>query len=77
METLIMQPKNKEQLSALKAIAKALKVDYSVQDLSERDKSISMYGKEFVEKIEKAEKSVREGNFITLDPTKSLWENIL
>jgi len=28
METLIVQPKNKEQLAALKAIMKALKVDF-------------------------------------------------
>lgn len=28
METLIMHPKNKEQLSALKAFAKAMKVDF-------------------------------------------------
>ncbi len=72
-----MQPKNKEQLSALKAIAKAFEIDYSVQYLSEREKSINLYGKDFVEKIEKAQQAVKNGDFVKLDPNKSLWENIL
>jgi len=31
METLIVQPKSKEQLTALKAIMKALKVDFKTE----------------------------------------------
>jgi len=31
METLIVQPKNKEQLAALKAIMKALKVEFKAE----------------------------------------------
>jgi len=43
METVIMHPKNDEQLSALKAFAKALKVDFE----------ISPYNTDFVAKIKK------------------------
>jgi hypothetical protein len=44
METLIMHPENKEQAAALKAVAKALKVDF------ETDKG-SPYNPEFVAKV--------------------------
>ena len=80
METLIMHPQNKEQLAALKAFAKALKVPFDKNkevELSEREKGIKLYGKDLVEKIERAEKAIQKGEFITLDPEKSLWENIL
>ncbi|MFC3561668.1 DUF2683 family protein [Pedobacter jamesrossensis] len=79
METLIMHPETKEQLAALKAIAKALKVPFQKKDktaLTEREKTINLYGIEMVEAIEKAEESIKKGNVKTLDPTKSLWENI-
>jgi len=80
METLIMHPQNKEQLAALKAFAKALKVPFEKNEkaeLSDREKGILLYGKDFVEKIERGEEAIKDGKFITLDPTKSLWENIL
>jgi len=80
METLIMHPQNKEQLTALKAFAKALKVPFyknKEAELSEREQGIKLYGKNLVEKIERGEKAIKEGEFITLDPKKSLWENIL
>lgn len=80
METLIMHPPNKEQLIALKAFAKALKVPFDKNrevELSEREKGIRLYGKDFVEKIERGEKAIQKGEFITVDPDKSLWENIL
>lgn len=80
METLIMHPENKEQLIALKAFAKALKVRFekrSGKDLSEREKTIALYGIDLVETVERAEKSIKEGNIKVLDPSKSLWENIL
>jgi len=79
METLIMHPETKEQLAALKAIAKALKVPFQREqqpELTEREKAINLYGIDMVETVERAERSIKEGNFKTLDPTKSLWENI-
>jgi hypothetical protein len=79
METLIMHPENKEQLTALKAFAKALKITFErekKQELSERDKTIALYGIDLVETVERAEQSIKEGNVKTLDPSKSLEENI-
>ena len=74
-----MHPKTKEQLAALKAIAKALKVPFKKEqkaELTEREKTIKLYGIEMVGAVEKAEESIKKGNYKTLDPTKSLWENI-
>ena len=68
METVIMHPKSKEQLSALKAFAKALKVEFET--------SKSSYNPEFVSKIKESKKQVEEGKFITLDPGKSVWESL-
>jgi len=71
-----MHPENKEQL----AVAKALKVPFEKekkQELTEREKTIALYGKDLVETVERAEKSIKAGNVKVLDPSKSLWENIL
>lgn len=79
METLIMHPENKEQLVALKAFAKALKVRFekrSEKDLSEREKTIALYGIDLVETVERAEKSIKDGNVKAYDNSKSLEENI-
>jgi len=61
-----MHPKNSEQLSAIKAFAKALKVDFET----------SPYNPDFVAKIKESKKEVEKGKFTTLDPKKSLWENL-
>jgi len=66
METVIMHPENKEQLSALKAIAKALNVKFET----------SPYNPEFVAMIKETKKQVDAGKFTELDPDKSLWENL-
>jgi len=63
-----MHPKNKEQLSALKAIAKALKVEFETTE--------NPYNPDFVAKIKESTKQVQEGKFTTLDPDKSVWENL-
>ncbi len=70
METLIVQPKNQKQLAAVKAVLRAL-------DISFKKENESPYDPEFVAKIEKSRKQVKEGNFVTVDPKKSLWESIL
>lgn len=64
METLIMRPENKEQLIALKAVAKALKVPFEKNEeanLTEREKGIKLYGREMVEAVEQAEIDIRNG----------------
>jgi hypothetical protein len=62
METLIMHPKNKEQLLALKAIAKAWKINVEV----------SPYDPDFVAMIKKAEKA---GNYKDIDPN-DIWGSL-
>jgi hypothetical protein len=68
MQTVIVHPKSKEQLSALKAFVKALKMDFETEP--------SPYNPEFVAKIKEAQKQADEGQYITLDPSKSIGENL-
>ena len=68
METVIMHPENTEQLNALKAFAKAMKVKFETNK--------SPYNTDFVKKIQESKRQVEKGNFTTLDPDKSLWENL-
>ena len=65
METMIMHPKNKEQLSALKAIAKALKIDFET--------TASPYDPVFVKKILDGRKDVKNGKGIKV-AVKDLWK---
>jgi hypothetical protein len=64
METLIMHPENKEQLLALKAIAKALKISVETQQ--------SPYDPDFVAMVKNAEK---RGNYKTVDPN-DVWGSL-
>jgi hypothetical protein len=64
METLIVQPKSKEQLTALKAIIKALKVDFKTQK--------DTYGPEFVAKMKKAEGDIKAGRTTKIEPA-DIW----
>jgi len=54
MEALIVEPKNKKELQAIKAVLKAL-------DISFRTEEESLYDPEFVAKIKKSEQQVKEG----------------
>ena len=54
MEALIVEPKNKKELQAIKAVLKAL-------DISFRTEQESPYDPEFVAKIKKSEQQVKEG----------------
>ena len=65
METLVMHPANKEQLAALKAIAKALKIPFE-------KKEEEQYNPAFVKMIKDAEK---RGDFKEVDPN-NLWESL-
>jgi len=64
METLIMHPKNKEQLVALKALAKAWKISVETKE--------SPYDPDFVAMVKKAEK---RGNFKEID-VKDVWGSL-
>jgi len=65
METLIVQPKTKEQLAALKAVIKALKIDFRSE--------ASPYNPEFVKKILKGREDIKNGKGVKID-TKDLWK---
>ena len=62
MTTIIMHPQNKEQLTALKALAKALKISVET----------SPYDPEFVAMVKKAEKT---GNYKEVDPN-DVWGSL-
>jgi protein subunit release factor B len=65
METVIASPSNKEQLKALKAFMKALKVEFKVEK--------SPYDPEFVAKIEQSKKEIAEGKGIRIK-VEDLWK---
>jgi hypothetical protein len=65
-----MHPKNRKQLATVEAILKAL-------DVSFKKEEEDYYNPEFVAMVLESKKQVEEGNYITLDPSKSLWENIM
>jgi ribosomal protein S20 len=65
METLIVHPENKAQLTAIKAFLKALKISFEKKD-SEN------YRPEFVEMVKKAENNA---DYKTIDP-HHLWESL-
>ncbi|MRX45693.1 DUF2683 family protein [Pedobacter puniceum] len=66
METLIVHPENKEQLAAIKAFMKALKINF------EKKLGESPYNPEFVDMIKKAKKNP---SYKTVDPN-NLWESL-
>jgi hypothetical protein len=65
METVIARPANKEQLAALKAIMKALKVDFTTEK--------SPYNPEFLAKVERAEDQMKSGNYRKITPSE-IWK---
>lgn len=69
MENLLVIPKNKEQLSLIKALLKEMKIQYKAEKPEET------YYRELSEKINEARKEKEEGKLLTIDP-KNIWENI-
>ena len=61
METVIVKLLNKEQLAAVKAVMKALKIDFT--------KLKSPYNEEFLAKVERAEKQIKGGDSRKINPT--------
>lgn len=66
METLIVLPKDKEQLTALKAIMKALKVDYKTE------KGGKTNNKDFVNKMKQSEDDLKAGRTTQIKPA-DIW----
>ena len=70
METLILYPKNKEELEALKAVAKVLKMKFKTKSEEKP------YNPEFVAKIEEGrrDKTAGRGTVISQEELDSLWK---
>ena len=66
--TLIAHPTTTEQFAALKAIFKALKIDFEVKTNIEQS-----YDPEFVVKIKQGEKDFENGDFTVIE-TSDLWK---
>ncbi len=68
METLIIHPENKEQLMAVKAFLKALKISF------DRKESVDGgYSKEFSDKILQGRKDIESGKGVKL-AAEDLWK---
>lgn len=64
---IIFHPSNKEELEALKAFAKALKIKFEVAKEKE-------YNKDFVEKIQESRKQAKEGKTVQID-LDEIWKD--
>lgn len=62
MQTLIVQPKNRKELAAVKAALKALGVSFKKEEVE------PPYDAEFVAKIERSKAEVRAGKTTTVKP---------
>ncbi|MEO8961515.1 MAG: DUF2683 family protein [Ginsengibacter sp.] len=67
MEAITIHPKNKEQLDAIEAVLKVLKVPF------QKSQKENMYNPEFVAKIKKSQKNFSEGKYTTIK-VEDLWK---
>ncbi|SDG48176.1 hypothetical protein SAMN05421827_10722 [Pedobacter terrae] len=65
METLIAHPKNEEQATALKAVMKALKIDFETEE--------NPYNPEFVKDILQAREDIKNGKGVKI-ALEDLWK---
>ena len=65
METLILRPKTKEQVKAIKAVAKALNVEVKIEE--------SPYDPEFVKDILQAREEHKNGKTVKIE-LEDLWK---
>lgn len=68
METIILHPKNKTQLSILKNLAKEMGMSFETKKVKEES-----YNAEFVSKIMKSRKDFEEGRSTAIK-TEDLWK---
>ena len=66
--TLIAHPENTDQINALKAVMKALKIKFEVKTKDEK-----AYDAAFVEMISQGDKDFENGNFKVIK-TEDLWK---
>ena len=68
METLIIHPENKEQLTAVKAFLKALKISFE-----KKEKLDDGYTEEFSDKILQGRSDIKDGKGIKIE-IDALWK---
>lgn len=68
METIILHPKNKEQLNLFEQLANALKVPFE-----KNEKKRSLYNAEFEAKMKESTKQAREGKTVRID-LDNIWK---
>jgi hypothetical protein len=76
METIIIHPKNNEQIKLFEQMAKELRIPFETKKsrkASEREKAITHYGKDFVEMIEKGDQEIKAGKYKVIK-TGDLWK---
>lgn len=73
METLIVQPKSKEQLTALKAIMKALKIDFKTEKrMDETDRILS--NPAMVKRLDESIQQIKDGKGIKISLDDDIWK---
>ncbi|MEP6613560.1 MAG: DUF2683 family protein [Mucilaginibacter sp.] len=65
METLIVYPKTRVQMTAIKTMLKAMKIDFKAEDIA--------YSPEFVEKILQGREDIKNGKGKRI-ATEDLWK---
>lgn len=65
METLIVQPEDKEQLKAIKAFMKAMKIRFQKED--------KPYSQAFINKMQQAEDDIKAGGTTKIEPA-DIWK---
>ena len=75
-DILIAHPKTAEQVNALKAVMRALKIKFEISKARPDSSAESPYNPEFVVKIEKSRKDYKDGKgtVITMDELDNLWK---
>lgn len=66
METLRVHPNNEEELQALKTLLKVMKINFEKEEPSP-------YNPEFIAKVKRGEKAMKEGKGVTVD-LNNLWK---
>ena len=69
MQAIITYPEKKEEIKALTAFLKALKIKFEYTE--------EKTNPDFISKIEKAKKNYDKGEYITIKDSKNIWESIL
>lgn len=70
MGTIILHPKNKNEIKALKAFAKALDIDFTIP---KREEDENPYDPEFVKMIKEGEEALKSGKGISI-ALDDLWK---